>query len=125
MRARVQVRPQLHEEHPQLHRVPPKEAGRIPPHHHEHESAKPELLRAEGREALPTPDRVPRTNDLSLRDLTNLKATLAPASRVPALSNLPTSQRQAKRQLERVIARKQANERPAVRPSNLNNNSKS
>lgn len=113
--------------HPRRHRVQPKEVGHTPPRHHEHASAKANLRRAEGRETQPTPDRALKPNDLSpRRDRANLKVTLAHASRVPTLNNLMlTNPLQAKKRLEHVIARKQANAKAVGRPSNLNRNSKS
>jgi hypothetical protein len=87
-------------------------------------AAKRGLHRAEGREAQPTPDRALKPNDLS-RDPANLKATLAHASRIPAPGNLTLiNPAQAKRPLEHIIARKQANAKAVVRPRNLKDNNK-
>ena len=125
---RQQLRP-VRKPHPhraaqrRQHRTQLKQVGRLQVL--EAASAKRGLRQAEGREVQRTPDRAPRPNDLSPRDRANLKATLARASRVPTLNNLaPNNQRRARRLLERVIARNQANARPVVHPSNLNKNSK-
>jgi hypothetical protein len=68
-------------------------------------------------------DRAPKPSDLSPRDPTNLKATLAHASRVPTLGNLTlTNPAQAKGRPEHIIARKQANAKPVVRPSDPKKN---
>lgn len=72
-----------------------------------------------------TPGRALKLSDLSLRDPTNRKATLAHASRVPTPDNLTlTNPAQAKRRLEHIIARKQANAKAVVRPRNLKDNNK-
>jgi hypothetical protein len=73
--------------------------------------------------AAATPDRALKLSDLSARDPANLKATLAHANRVLTLDNLTlTNPAQAKRRPEHIIARKQANAKAVVRPSNLKNN---
>ena len=110
--------------HLRQHRVQLR-AGRSPLHLQAIAAGKWGLRPAEGREAQPTPDRALKPNGLSQRDPTNLKATLAHANRVPTPDNLTlTNPAQAKRPLEHVIARKPANAKAVVRPSNLNNNNK-
>ena len=110
--------------HLRQHRVQLR-VGRSPRHLQAIAAAKRGLRRAEGREAQPTPDRALKLSDLSQRDPTNLKATLANASRVPTPANLAlTNPPQPKRRPEHIIARKQANAKAVVRPRNLKDNNK-
>jgi hypothetical protein len=74
----------------------------------------------------PTPDRSLKQSDLSPRDPTKLKATLAHASRVPTPGNLPLANpARPKGRPEHIIARKQANAKPVARPSDLKDNNES
>ena len=108
--------------HLRQHRVQ-LQVERTPRHLQALAAAKRGLRQAEGREAQPTLDRTLKLSDLSPRDPTNLKATLAYANRVPTPGNLTlTNPAQPKGQPEHIIARKQANAKPVVRPSDLKDN---